>query len=155
MNEYVARLAKQISCAGFIFALASLLSIKPAGAFELITQEEAKLPPDTIYMRGITRGPKVTLVWPAPDAGSLKSPLRLKIRFQGRGDKQVDPDSVLLTYARIPPVDLTERIRPFIHANGIEIDDAVVPPGHHRLQLEVKDTAGRVGFLDFTFDVTK
>jgi hypothetical protein len=155
MNGQIGRLAILVSGAGILLVLASAFPLQSAHAFELVTQEEAKLPPDTTYTRGISRGPRVTLVWPAPDAGSLKSPLRLKISFQGRGDDQVDPDSVLVTYARIPPVDLTERIRPFIRSDGIEIDDAVVPPGHHRLQLKVKDTSGRIGVLDFTFDVTE
>jgi len=153
MDGCVAKPGKLACVACITLALSATLLIEPAGAFELITKEEAALPPDTTYMRGITRGPKITLVWPAPEAGSLKSPLHLQLRFQGRGDNKVDPNSVLMTYEKIPPVDLTERIRPFVHSDGIEIDDAVVPPGHHRIQLEVRDTAGRIGLLDFAFDI--
>jgi hypothetical protein len=120
---------------------------------ELITEQEALLPADTIVTRGITRGPRVTVIWPAPNAGTIKSPLRLQIAFQSRGGHKVEPDSVIVTYMKLPPIDLTERVRSYIHDGGIDIDDAVVPPGHHRIRIEVMDTSGRSGTADFTFDV--
>ncbi len=128
-------------------------AIVPADAFQLITKAEAKLPPDPIHERGITRGPRIILVSPAPTAGYITSPFRLKIRFQGRNGVVVDTDSIVVTYKSIPPIDLTQRVRPFIHADGFEIDDAVVPSGHFRIHVDAKDQYGRTGALDFTFNV--
>ncbi len=101
---------------------------------ELITSSEAALPTDQVTgrERGITRAPNVVIVSPSPAAGTLKSPLSLKIRFESHGGAEIDVDSVLLTYLKKPAVDLTQRIKPFIDASGIDVEDAEVPPGSTR-----------------------
>jgi hypothetical protein len=56
---------------------------------------------------------------------------------------------------RTPAIDLTQRIRPYITANGIYVIDAEVPPGTHTLRVDVSDTDGRTSSADFTFSVSK
>jgi hypothetical protein len=144
------------SILGILFG--SLLSASwtgSAAALELITEQEAALPTDTTRDRGITRGPKIIVVWPSPTAGFIHSPLQLKIRFQSFGGAAIKPESVVVTYRKLPPIDLTQRIRPFIGFDGIEVVDATVPAGPHRIRVEVEDTAGRKGRLDFTFNVRR
>jgi hypothetical protein len=60
---------------------------------------------------------------------------------------------VLLTYLRTPEIDLTQRIKPFIAAGGIDVQDAQVPPGTHTIRVIVADTDGRTNEADFTFTV--
>src|SRR5262245_25886967 len=146
------RLARA-TAGSILWVLATMSSVCPSVALELITGEEAQLPADTTRVRGITRGPKVILTWPAPNTGSVQSPVHLKIRFQSWGGDQVDSESVVVTYMKVPLIDLTQRVRPYIHTDGIDIDDAIIPPGQHRIRVEVMDTAGRLGVLDFTFNV--
>ena len=55
-----------------------------------------------------------------------------------------------MTYLRTPDVDLTPRIKPFVSDNGIDIPSAVVPAGAHILRVDLKDSDGRVGTLNFT-----
>ena len=126
-----------------------------ADVFQLITRDEAALPPDDTYSRGITRGPHVALVSPPPESGELQSPVRLVIRFKNRGGVPINPESLVVTYMKRPAIDLTQRIAAFVKPDGIDIEDAGMPPGHHRIDVIIKDERGREGHLDFTIDVRK
>jgi hypothetical protein len=134
-----------------------ILAVRPAVAVELITPSEAALPeqPSIGHERGISRGPTVQVVLPPPGAGTLKSPLDLKIMFESHNGATVNVDSVLLTYMRLPAVDLTQRVRDFIAPTGVEIKQAEVPPGTHTIRVSVSDSNGRTGSADVTFSVTK
>src|SRR5262249_55162984 len=127
----------------------------PMQAEVLITPQEAQLPADTTRTKDVIRGPRVDVASPAPNAGTTTSPLFLKIKFEAHGGAKIDVDSVQITYLRLPPVDLTQRVRPFIKPNGIEMPNAEVPPGIHSLQIDVKDTAERSTKAYITFTVTK
>src|SRR5262245_30229555 len=74
----------------------------------LITEKEAKLPgPPSVELtrsqRAITRGPKVLLVSPeAPGANPVKSPVKLKLKFDSFGGTRIDTDSIKITYLKNP-----------------------------------------------------
>jgi hypothetical protein len=135
-------------------AVAALVFVKGALAFQLITEKEAALPLNFDPGRGITRGPMIMVVSPAPGAGLVTSPLHFKIRFEGRGGAKIDVASALVTYEKIPAIDLTQRIKAFIGPDGIDIENAEVPPGSHRIRIDVTDSDGRTGSTDLTFTVT-
>jgi len=130
-----------------------------AGGFQLITAEEAALPAGafpTVHLRGSpTRRPSVTIVRPPPNAGLVHSPLELKLRFRAFGGAEIDPDTVVITYLKQPAIDITQRIMPFIKADGIDVANAEVPPGLHQFWVELKDKDGRVGGAEFEFQVAK
>jgi hypothetical protein len=148
-----------ISCRliGAFALVAATLFAENVVALELITPGEAALPaePGIGHERGISRGPTVLVVSPQPGAGTIKSPLDLKVIFESHGGATVNVDSVLLTYLRMPEVDLTQRAKAFIAPAGIEIKDAEVPPGTHTIRVHVSDSDGRTGWADVTFSVTK
>jgi hypothetical protein len=116
-----------------------------AAAFELVTRREASLPDDfSGTMRGgPTRGPDILIRSPSVAGSLVRSPVVLKITFQAHGGAGIDRDSILVTYKKLPPVDITQRIKPYIQDDGIAIDEAELPPGAHRFQIEVRDTNGR------------
>ena len=119
----------------------------------LISEAEAKLPPpsDTrMATRGLTRGPGIEIISPAPGTQGVKSPLPLKIKFIGRNSVAIDPASVKLTYLRVPSVDLTDRVKSHVTKDGIDMAQADVPPGNHLLRVDVKDTEGRAASSTFT-----
>jgi hypothetical protein len=130
-----------------------------AEALQLVTPEEAALPAGTVSTlkeRGSpTRRPSIVVVRPSPDAGLVHSPLELKLQFRAFGGAKIDPESVVVTYIKQPAIDITQRIMPFISADGIAISRAEVPPGQHQFWIELKDSDGRVGGAEFGFQVAK
>lgn len=124
-------------------ALAAGLSMSAwsvaAAPLILITKEEAALPSTTLTARsGVTLPPTIEVL--SPKAGEpVKSPFRLRIAFRAHGDAKIDPGSVNLVYSRQPPVNLTERVKPFLTASRLDIQEVVVPPGQHEILISVSD----------------
>lgn len=141
-----------------ILAVAALFSIlvAEAGAVTLIKDSEAKLPAASggLATRGITRGPAIKQVSPAPE-DAVKSPLNLKVSFEARGGAKIDPATVKAAYLKSPSVDLTDRIKPAITANGIELNGAEVPAGEHQISISVTDSEGRQSNSVITLKVAK
>ncbi len=133
----------------------ALLMTGAARATQLITEDEAKLPPPkgaiAADRRGILRGPKVEIVSPS---GAAHSPLRLQLKFESFGGATINPDSVKVIYLRSPNVDLTPRVKPFIQADGIDMPQAELPPGEYMVRVDVKDSDGRPGTASFTLTVS-
>jgi len=132
-----------------------LLAAGDVHATQLITEDEAKLPPPkgaiAVDRRGILRGPKVEIVSPS---GAAHSPLRLQLKFESFGGATINPDSVKVIYLRSPNVDLTPRVKPFIQADGIDMPQAELPPGEYLVRVDVKDSDGRPGTASFTLTVS-
>jgi hypothetical protein len=133
---------------------AGLMISGAAQALQLITDEEAKLPPPkgavALDKRGILRGPRVEYVSPGD---TVHSPLHLQLKFQSFGGAKIDLDSVRIIYLRAPNVDLTPRIKPFVQSTGIDIPDAELPPGEYMVRVDVKDSEGHSGTTSFVLKV--
>src|SRR5436305_9842750 len=80
---------------------AGLVISHGACAAQLITDQEAKLPPPkgavAADRRGILRGPKVNFISPAD---TVHSPLHLQLQFEAFGGAKIDPDSIKMTFLR-------------------------------------------------------
>jgi hypothetical protein len=137
-----------------IDARAALAQSKPV---ILITAEESSLgaapSQDLTFRAGISRGPSITVISPKPNDPGQQSPIRLQLKFEGRGGAQVDADSLKLIYVKKSAVDLTERVKAFVKPAGIDLPEAAVPPGTHTLRAEIKDKEGRAGSLTFVVKV--
>ena len=135
-------------------SLAVLVFGHEVRALELITAQEARLPDDPEGMRyGVALGPAIIVLSPSPAAGFIRSPFALRIKFQSRGGAEIDADSVLLTYKKVPPIDLTQRVRSFITPERMEVDNVEAPPGQHRIRIDVKDNRGHTGFTELTIKI--
>ena len=135
-----------------------LVAAEQATAVVLISAQEAALPDAVgagreIGVRGVTRGPTVLVVSPAPDGGAVRSPLRLLLRFESHGGSSINPDTVKVVYLKRPTINLTQRIGDFVMASGIDLHSAEVPPGTHYIRVEAKDTMGRIGSTTFALMV--
>jgi hypothetical protein len=134
---------------------AGLFISAAALATQLITEEEAKRPPQkgavAADRRAGMRGPKVELVSPAD---ATHSPLRLKLKFESVGGTKIDPDSVKVVFLSTPNVDLTPRVRPFVQADGIDMPDAELPPGEYTVRVDIKDNEGDPGSISFVLKVS-
>ncbi len=139
-----------------IFSTLAVLAQLPVLAANviLITPEEAKLPPPKVAVamsaRGVTRGPQIEVI---QDVDPTHSPTHFLLKFTAHGGAKIDAATVQMTYLRTPDVDLTPRIKPFVTVNGIDIPNAIVPPGSHMLRVDLKDSDGRAGTLNFTLNV--
>ena len=137
-------------------AMVATASQASAAELQLITPAEAQLPPLKGALpsasRGITRNPRVELV-DAPADNAVHSPMHLQLKFQAFGGAQIDPNAVQVTYMKSPEVDLTDRVKPFVQASGIDIPDTALPPGDHVLRVDIKDTDGRIGTTSFLLKV--
>ena len=124
--------------------LSILLSSTSAWSVTLIKNDEAKLAPASGVMttRGISRGPGIKLVSPAPGA-ELKSPFDLKVVFEPRGGAKIDPTSVKVIYLKAQPVDLLPRLKGALSEQGIALSSAETPPGEHQIQITLQDSEGR------------
>ncbi len=137
-----------------VAALAGALLATPAAAATLITAHEAQLPPDNSVLRsGIERGPEIVPVYPPPKTGMIQSPFDFKVKFEPHGGTQINLDTLTVVYKRIPAIDLTARVKPYVHPDGIDMPNAEVPAGAHRIMIFVKDSAGHEGQADIHFDV--
>jgi len=134
-------------------AFVGLFLVGSTRAEVLITPQEAKLPSDNFSERGALTGPRVILVSPPRHAGPVKSPVKLQLKFEGRDGVSVDLNSLAITYERSPPVDLTQRVKEFARPDGIDMPAAEVPPGSHRIRVELTDANGRLGGTEFTLEV--
>jgi len=137
-----------------LVAAGLLFSGAVRAATQLITEEEARLPPPkgaiAADRRGIMRGPKVEFVSPGD---SVNSPLRLVLKFESYGGAKIDPESVKVIFLRSPNVDLTARVKPFVQPDGINMQDAELPPGEYTVRVDIKDSDGRPGTAIFTLKV--
>lgn len=148
------RLILAIVFGGLSLACVSTPSVS---AEMLISMSEAAEPNSSdvgMVKRGLTRGPAIEQVSPSPDRG-IMSPLPLKLKFVIRNNIAIDPESVKLTYLKARSIDLTERIKKHIAADGIDMEQAEVPPGTHLLRLDLKDKQGRVGTAIIKLTVKK
>ena len=110
----------------------------------LVTSQEGTLPvsPTSKAGRAISRGPAIRQVSPAGPV-SPNSPFAFRVEFVGRGGEKIDPASAQITLLRGNNINITQRLRAFISANGVEIPDAMVPPGLYVMQVAVSDAGGR------------
>jgi hypothetical protein len=130
-----------------VAALLTGASAATAQTVQLITEDEARLPAATLAStRAITRGPGVKLI--APESVSNAS-FTFKVAFEPRGGSKIDPASVQVVYLKIPPVDLTGRVKAGISAEGIELTSAKAPAGEHPIRVSVRDGEGRQNSATF------
>ena len=134
-----------LSGAVLSFGVMTTLSARAqASGVWVVTSQEAALPvsPASKAGRSITRGPAIRQISPAAQV-SANQPFPLKIEFAGRGGEKINPASAQVMVLRGNNVDVTSRLKPYITANGIEIPNAMVPPGIYALQVAVSDAGGR------------
>jgi hypothetical protein len=124
-----------------------------AGGNWVITSQEAALPLSASSKAGraITRGPAIRQVSPAGPVAP-NSPFALRVEFVGRSGEKIDPATAQITILRGNTINITQRLRAFITANGIVIPDAIVAPGTHVLQVAVSDDRGRQSLANIEID---
>jgi hypothetical protein len=148
-------MAGKTTTAFFTACLVAIVAAPTASfAAPLITADEAALPPMKGAVansgRGITRGPKITV---SEESVAKPSPIRFQVKFQPLGGSTIDLDGLKVIYLKQPNVDLTPRVKPFVQPTGIDMPDALLPPGDHLVRIDVKDSEGRVSTMSFVLKI--
>jgi hypothetical protein len=89
-----------------------------------------------------TRPPDVVVQSPT---GPVASPFPLRVTFTPHNGAHIDPNGVSVTLLTRPEVDLTNRVRPYVSAGGVNFAQAEAPPGQYRIRIELLDDAGHIG----------
>jgi hypothetical protein len=122
----------------------------------IISPAEADLPLDRQLVpdKSDPDGPKVTVRDPG-EVAEVMPPVTIDIAFQADEGATVDIKSLKVTYLKLFGIDITERLRPYLTADGIHAVNAPLAPGHHSIEISVADTTGRRTVERFDFTVLK
>lgn len=151
-------------------AAALAFASRPARAFVLVTSEEVAAnhaAEIARYSRSLRQAPpppeprgpsdpdvpQIEVVRPQ-EAGTLTSPLTIILRFRAATGAQIVPTSFRAHYGLLG-LDITNRLLPYarLDASGLNAENAALPSGSHRVQVQIADTRGRVGDRTFRFMV--
>lgn len=139
--------------------IAMLLLLAPAASgadpLVLITAEEAAQP-DPAVSRGPRfreDGPLIEMKSPEHDA-AYAAPMTLEARFTPgeRGDA-VDMETLKVSYVKLIKIDVTDRLKEFVTADGIVVPEADVPAGKHTFEIYIEDVAENPSYRRTTFRV--
>lgn len=125
-------------------------ALQQAQAAMLVTEEEAaqsRAAPTQLVARSPlpANAPVIKLL--APDtATTVTSPTRIELRFEPAPQASIRPETFRVLYGAFK-LDITSRLmaNSKVNAQGLDVSEAHLPKGSHRLVLEVQDTAGRIG----------
>jgi hypothetical protein len=105
--------------------------------------ELADLPLDKLLsFRSQQQGPRILVNSPQPGE-SYVPPVPIDIRFEPRDQAKVDLASLKVVYVKLFKIDITERISPYVKEDGIQVAQADLPVGNHKLILSIADENGR------------
>ena len=84
----------------------------------------------------------------------VKAPFAIAVQFKGQQDSPIDPTTFKVMYGALK-IDITSRVTKFVTVtkDGFSLDNARIPPGRHRLTLQVLDEKQRVAERELRLDV--
>lgn len=134
-----------------LLALGTLLASPGARAQWLVTPEEARASqeaPVQLVPRNAPAAPgapRVNLLAPNLSA-AIPSPTPIRVRFEAAAPASIKPETFKVRYGAFR-LDITGRITAAskVTAEGIDVAEAALPKGSHRLFIEIQDSMGRVG----------
>jgi hypothetical protein len=98
--------------------------------------------------------PEIIVERPELSSQALPTPVRVLIRFVAKDGAEIVLESVRLIYVTFfSDIDITDRVKDKITAEGIQDDNAELPSGSHHLIVRVRDTRGHERKKEFRFEV--
>ena len=160
-HVFLLKHAIRLMAAGAVlFAFAADAGAAGPEGFWLITPEEAAMAPAPTDKQGrlldIGReppdtGPMIEVLKPVSGA-PVAVPLEISVTFVPRS-APVDLASLKVTVLKLFGIDITDRVRPYTTAAGIQIPDAKLPSGEHTVRIVVADASGGVSQKQVTLSV--
>ena len=86
--------------------------------------------------------------------GPVKSPTPISVKFQPTAPSAIKPESFRVLYGSFE-IDITKRLLNVakVTEQGVQVSEASLPNGKHKLLLEIEDTAGRKASKLVEFEV--
>ena len=143
-----------------LFSIVCIFGLQTSWAqpLYLVTQEEMqesnKAPPRfTAKTAPEKDAPVIEVVTPVI-AGAISSPTPIKMVFQANAPSNVKPDTFKVLYGTFE-IDITKRItgKTPVTEQGLQVAQAELPKGRHKLLISVQDTNGRVGNKVIEFEI--
>ncbi len=142
----------------FIFLIIFLCSVRIGAQPLLITEEEMnhslsnpiQLIPKSAQ---VPDAPVIELITPKLQS-AISSPTPIQLKFISIAPAIISIDSFKVFYGTFQ-IDITERILKVaqITPNGIDVKEASLPKGKHRLTLNIQDSFKRLGSRNIEFEI--
>ena len=129
----------------------------------LITPEEAAMAPAAqadplqggehfaIGREEVEVGPIITVEKPKMGVPQ-NSPMEIVVKFVPRSHP-VDLNSLEVELVKFINIDITDRVTEYTTEQGIQLKEASIPLGSHRVRIALADTTGAVSIQEFLFEV--
>ncbi|MBX3343967.1 MAG: hypothetical protein KF806_01520 [Nitrospira sp.] len=125
----------------------------------LITPQEAAAPaaesPGGIILdvgrQESNLGPTIEILKPT-DGGKASGPIEIQINFVPKTGP-VDVNSLKVTVVKFLSIDITDRLREYVSASGIQVKEAKIPAGKHIVRISVADAQGVRSIKEIEFEV--
>ena len=142
------------------FCLSICVAVMAAEKRWLITPSEAARvagsPPDSDTLPVAAaegRGPQIVVMNPRA-LERLRSPVNILIRFEpGASGQPPDMKSLSVTLRGLISIDITDRLKEYLIGASLEVHDAELPTGNHRIRLTLTDMGGNLSARDVTLIV--
>ncbi len=149
-------------------ALSSVLMLIPVASAQMdgwfITPEEAAMAPaaDADPLQGgghvdigrdddLDIGPIIEVEMPV--AGSpLNAPIEIRVIFRPRSHP-IDLGTLEVELVKFINIDITDRVADYVSDKGIQLKEANIPSGSHRIRIILADTTGATSTQDFLIEV--
>ena len=97
--------------------------------------------------------PKIELVSPNLDS-TISSPTQIQLKFLPKTPATTKPETFRILYGTFQ-IDITDRLLKVatVTPQGINVPEAKLPSGRHKLVLNVQDSDGRVGSRLIEFEI--
>ena len=107
------------------------------------------------YPKSVTSpdAPKIELISPKLDS-AISSPTQIELKFLPKTPATTKPETFRILYGTFQ-IDITERLLKVatVTPEGINVPEAKLPNGRHKLVLNVQDSDGRVGSRIIEFEI--
>ncbi len=142
-----------------IAAWGVFLASMGAHAFTLVTEDEVRTEARAAEKQPARRralpavgAPRIEVRAPRLSGSALRNPLRIELGFTSGADAEINPASFRAFYGSLR-IDITERIVKSVRVttSGLNVDNAEIPPGSHRLFLRIADTKQRATETELRF----
>jgi hypothetical protein len=126
----------------------------------LITPEEAQMQVrDGNYSELVaaTEGPGPVILLKNPKMlKKLRSPIDIFIAFEpGKSGKPADMRTLKVTLIGFININITDRLIEYIKGTNLDVEEAKLPSGKHRLRMRIKDVDGNPNERDVVVTVLK